>query len=71
MKYKVSAFFVIFFVLFLPFDAFADSVNVSIDLPIYTDTDRIVIYGNVSTETTLQIIIIGPDEMIVLMKMLT
>jgi len=65
MKYKVSAFFFIFFVLFLPFDVFADSVNISTDLPIYTDADRIVIYGNVSTETILQIIIIGPDEMIV------
>ena len=65
MKYKVSYYFFIIFVLFLPFDVFADSVNVSTDLPIYTDADRIVIYGNVSTETILQIIIIGPDEMIV------
>ena len=66
MKYKVSYYFFIIFVLFLPFDVFADSVNISTDLPIYTDMDRIVIYGSVSTETTLQIIIIGPDEMIVL-----
>ena len=66
MKYKVSYYFFIIFVLFLPFDVFADSVNISTDLPIYTDMDRIAIYGNVSTETTLQIIIIGPDEMIVL-----
>jgi len=65
MKYKVSYYFFIIFVLFLPFDVFADSVNISTDLPIYTDVDRIVIYGNVSTETILQIIIIGPDEMIV------
>ena len=65
MKYKVSYYFFIIFVLFLPFDVFADSVNISTDLPIYTDADRIVIYGNVSTETILQIIIIGPDEMIV------
>ena len=65
MKYKVSYYFFIFFVLFLTFDVFADSVNISTDLPIYTDVDRIVIYGNVSTETILQIIIIGPDEMIV------
>jgi len=68
MKCNVSRYFFIIFVLFLPFDAFADSVNVSVDLPIYTDTDRIVIYGNVSTETTLQIIIIDPDLMIVLSK---
>ena len=65
MKYKVSYYFFIIFVLFLPFDVFADSVNISTDLPIYTDADRIVIYGNVSTETILQIIITGPDEMIV------
>ena len=65
MKYKVSYYFFIIFVLFLPFDVFADSVNISTDLPIYTDADRIVIYGNVSTETILQIIIIGPDEIIV------
>ena len=66
MKYKVSAYFFIFFVLFLPFDVFADSVNISVDLPIYTDADRIVIYGNVSSETTFQIIITGPNEIIVL-----
>ena len=65
MKCKGSYYFFIIFVLFLPFDVFADSVNISTDLPIYTDADRIVIYGNVSTETILQIIIIGPDEMIV------
>ena len=65
MKYKISPYFFIIFILFLPLVAFADSVNFSIDLPIYTDADRIVIYGNVSTETILQIIIIGPDEMIV------
>ena len=66
MKCEINCYFFIFFVLFLPFDAFADSVNVSVDLPIYTDTDRIVIHGNVSTETILQIIIISPDQMIVL-----
>ena len=31
-----------------------------------TDADRIVIYGNVSSETTFQIIITGPNEIIVL-----
>ena len=66
MKYKASSYFFIICILFLPFDAFADSVNISVDLPIFTDTDKIVIYGNISTETTLQIIIIGPDEVIVL-----
>ena len=66
MKYKVSAYFFIFFVLFLPLDVFADSVNISVDLPIFTDADRIVIYGNVSSETTFQIIITGPNEIIIL-----
>ena len=66
MKYKFSVYFFIFFVLFLPFDVFADSVNISVDLPIFTDADRIVIYGNVSSETTFQIIITGPNEIIVL-----
>jgi len=66
MKYKFSAYFFIFFVLFLPFDVFADSVNISVDLPIFTDADRIVIYGNVSSETTFQIIITGPNEIIIL-----
>jgi len=66
MKYKASPYFFIFFVLFLPLDVFGDSVNISVDLPIFTDIDTIVIYGNVSTETTFQIIITGPDQIIVL-----
>ena len=66
MKYKVCHYFFIIFVLFLPLDVFADSVNISVDLPIFTDADSIVIYGNVSTETTFQIIITSPDEIIVL-----
>ena len=66
MKYKVYCYFFIISVLFLPLDVFADSVNISVDLPIFTDADRIAIYGNVSTETTFQIIITGPDEIIVL-----
>jgi molecular chaperone DnaJ len=44
----------------------ADSVNISVDLPILTDADSIAIYGNVSTETTFQIIITDPDEIIIL-----
>jgi len=71
MKYKVAACFFIIFVLFLPIDVFANSVNISVDLPIYTDADVIAIHGNISTETTLQIIIIDPDEMIVLNENLT
>ena len=71
MKYKVATYFLIIFVLFLPIDAFANSVNISIDLPIYTDADVIAIHGNISTETTLQITIIDQDEMIVLNENLT
>ena len=66
MKYKLYHYFFIIFILFLPLDAFADSVNISTDLPIYTNADRLVIYGSISTETTLRIIIIDPDEMIIL-----
>jgi len=66
MKYKVAVCFFTVFVLFLPIDVFANSVNISVDLPIYTDADVIAIHGNISTETILQIIIIDPDEIIVL-----
>jgi len=71
MKYKVAACFFIIFVLFLPIDVFANSVNISVDLPIYTDADVIAIHGNISTETILQITIIDQDEMIVLNENLT
>ena len=66
MKYKVCHYFFIVFILFLPLNVFADSVNISVDLPIFTDADSIVIYGNVSSETTFQIIITGTNEIIVL-----
>ena len=71
MKYKVAVCFLIIFVLFLPIDVFANSVNISVDLPIYTDADVIAIHGNISTETILQITIIDQDEMIVLNENLT
>ena len=71
MKYKVAVCFFTIFVLFLPIDVFANSVNISVDLPIYTDVDVIAIHGNISTETTLQITIIDQDEMIVLNENLT
>jgi len=71
MKYKVTVCFLIIFVLFLPIDVFANSVNISVDLPIYTDADVIAIHGNISTETILQITIIDPDEIIVLNENLT
>ena len=66
MKYKAGYYFFAIFVLFSPIDVFADSVNISIDLPIYTDIDRIAIHGNVSAETTLQIMITASDKTIVL-----
>ena len=71
MKYKVAVCFLIIFVLFLPIDVFANSVNISVDLPIYTDADVIAIHGNISTETILQITIIDPDEITVLNENLT
>ena len=71
MKYKVAVCFFTIFVLFLPIDVFANSVNISVDLPIYTDVDVIAIHGNISTETTLQITIIDPDEIMVLNENLT
>ena len=71
MKYKVAVCFLIIFVLFLPIDVFANSVNISVDLPIYTDADVIAIHGNISTETIFQITIIDPDEIIVLNESLT
>jgi len=71
MEYKTGCYFFIIFILFLPTDVFADSVNISVDLPIYTDMDRIAIHGNVSTETTLQIMITASDETIVLNEVIT
>ena len=71
MKYKVAVCFFTIFVLFLPIGVFANSVNISVDLPIYTDADVIAIHGNISTETILQITIIDPDEIIVLNENLT
>ena len=66
MKYKAGCYFFTIFVLFSPIDVFADSVNISVDLPIYTDMDRIAIHGNITAETILQIMIIASDETIVL-----
>ena len=66
MKCKIGPYFFIFFILLIPPNVFGDSVNISVDLPIFTDTDKIVIFGNVSTETTLQIMITDPDEIVIL-----
>jgi hypothetical protein len=46
-------------------------VNISVDLPIFTDADKIVIYGNVPTEAILQVMIIDPDEKVILNKDIT
>jgi len=66
MKYKAIPYFSIILILLIPANVFGDSVNISVYLPIFTDTDKIVIFGNVSTETTLQVMITDPDEIIIL-----
>ena len=65
MNYKYGVSCGILFLLFLPFNANAESVNMSVDLPIYTKSDIITIYGSITSETTLQISITGPDGEIV------
>jgi len=86
MKYKITPYFFTILILLIPANAFGDldlillqedqfgirtPVNISVDLPIFTDADKIVIYGNVSTETILQVMIIGPDEKVILNKYIT
>ena len=86
MKYKATLYFSIILILLIPANAFGDldlvllqedlfgiraPVNISVDLPVFTDADKIVIYGNVSTETLLQIMIIDPDEKVILNKDIT
>ena len=86
MKYKVIPYFSIILILLIPVNAFADldlvslqqdlfgiqvPVNISAVLPIFTDADKIVIYGNVSIETILQVMIIDPDEKVILNKDVT
>jgi len=83
MKYKIISYFFIILILLIPANAFGDldlmllqedlfviraPVNISVDLPIFTDADKIVIYGNVPTEAILQIMIIDPDEKVILNK---
>ena len=65
MNYKYGVSCGILFLLFLPFNVNAESVNMSVDLPIYTKSDIITIYGSITYEITLQISIIGPDGEIV------
>ena len=86
MKYKTVPYFSIILILFMPVNAFGDldlvllqedlfgmrtPVNISVDLPIFTDADKIVIYGNVSTNTVLEVLIIDPDEKVILNKNVT
>jgi len=71
MKYKAIPYFSIILILLIPANVFGDSVNISVDLPIFTDTDKIVIFGNVSTETILQVMITDPDEIIILNEDIT
>ena len=66
MKYKTIPYFFIILILLIPVNVYGDSVNISVDLPIFTDTDKIVIFGNVSTEITLQVMITDPDEIVIL-----
>ena len=65
MNYKYGVLCGILFLLFLPFNANAESVSMSVDLPIYTKSDVITIYGAITSETALQISITGPDGKIV------
>ena len=71
MKYKAIPYFSIILILLIPANVFGDSVNISVDLPIFTDADKIVIFGNVSTETTLQVMITDPDEIVILNEDIT
>ena len=65
MNYKYGVSCGILFLLFLPFNVNAESVSMSVDLPIYTKSDIITIYGSITSEITLQISIIGLDGKIV------
>jgi len=71
MKYRAIPYFSIILILLIPANEFGDSVNISVDLPIFTDTDKIVIFGNVSTEITLQVMITDPDEIVILNEDIT
>ena len=49
MNYKYGVSCGILFLLFLPFNANAESVSMSVDLPIYTKSDIITIYGSITS----------------------
>ena len=65
MRYKFCLYFLIPFLLFLPLDVLADSVSISVDLPIYTNADVVTIYGNISNETLFQVTITSPEKIVV------
>ena len=71
MKCRAIPYFSIILILLIPANVFGDSVNISVDLPIFTDTDKIVIFGNVSTEITLQVMITDPNEIVILNEDIT
>ena len=71
MKYKTIPYFSIILILLIPSNVYGDSVNISVDLPIFTDTDKIVIFGNVSTEIILQVMITDSDEIVILNEDIT
>ena len=71
MKFKTIPYFSIILILLIPVNAFGDSVNVSVDLPIFTDADKIVIYGSVSTATVLQVMITDSDQIVILNEDIT
>ena len=71
MKYKTIQYFFIILILLIPTNVYGNSVNISVDLPIFTDTDKIVIFGNVSTEITLQVMITDPNEIVILNEDIT
>ena len=67
MDYK--HYFIIFmiFLAFLPLDVFADShIDISLDLPIYTKSDIITIFGNIEHDDSLKIVIIDPKAGVIL-----
>ena len=67
MDYK--HYFIIFmiFLAFLPLDVFADShIDISLDLPIYTKSDIITIFGNIEHDDSLKIVIIDPKADVIL-----
>ena len=67
MDYK--HYFIIFmiFLAFLPLDVFADShIDISLDLPIYTKSDIITIFGNIEHDDSLNIMIIDPKADVIL-----